>query len=208
MAKDCDAKCKKCRRENAKLFLKGERCYSSKCAFEKRAYAPGEHGQNRSKNSEYGLQLREKQKVRRTYGLLEKQFRLVYDKASRAQGVTGENMLQLLERRMDNVIYALGFADSRSEARQLVRHNHFRVNNKKMNIPSYVLKAGDVVTVNEKSREIAPIVRAMGNVDKRGIPNWMELDKAAFKGTIRALPVREDISSDFQEQLVVELYSK
>lgn len=208
MARDCDAKCKKCRREGAKLFLKGDRCYSDKCAFAKRPYASGEHGQNRAKNSEYGLQLREKQKVRRTYGLLEKQFRLVYDKASRMKGVTGENMLQLLERRMDNVIYALGFADSRAEARQLVRHNHFRVNNKKMNIPSFVVHAGDVITVNEKSREIAPIVRAMGNVDKRGVPAWMELDKAAFKGTIKALPVREEISAEFKEQLVVELYSK
>ncbi len=208
MARDCDAKCRKCRRESDKLFLKGERCYS-KCPLDSGInYAPGEHGQNRTKESEYGLQLRAKQRVRRTYGLLEKQFRLVYDKASRTKGVTGENMLQLLERRMDNVVYSLGFADSRAEARQLVRHNHFRVNDKKMNIPSYILKAGDVVTVNEKSREIAPIVRAMGNVDKRGVPGWMELDKAAFKGTIRALPVREDISSAFKEQLVVELYSK
>ena len=208
MARDCDAKCRKCHRENDKLFLKGERCYS-KCPIDGWLnYAPGEHGQNRTKESEYGLQLRAKQRVRRTYGLLEKQFRLVYDKASRTKGVTGENMLQLLERRMDNVVYSLGFADSRAEARQLVRHNHFRVNDKKMNIPSYILKAGDVVTVNEKSREIAPIVRAMVNVDKRGVPGWMELDKAAFKGTIRALPVREDISSAFKEQLVVELYSK
>lgn len=208
MARDCDAKCKKCRREGAKLFLKGDRCYSEKCALDRRNYPSGEHGQNRTKNSEYGLQLREKQKVRRTYGLLEKQFRLIYDKASRAKGVTGENMLQLLERRMDNVIYCLGFADSRAEARQLVRHNHFRVNNKKMNIPSFELRAGDVITVNEKSREIAPIVRAMGNIDKRGVPSWMELDKAAFKGTIKALPVREEIGREFQEQLVVELYSK
>lgn len=208
MARDCDAKCKKCRREGVKLFLKGDRCYSEKCALDRRNYPSGEHGQNRTKNSEYGLQLREKQKVRRTYGLLEKQFRLIYDKASRTKGVTGENMLQLLERRMDNVVYCLGFADSRAEARQLVRHNHFKVNNKKMNIPSFELRAGDVITVNEKSREIAPIVRAMGNVDKRGVPSWMELDKAAFKGTIKALPVREDIAHEFQEQLVVELYSK
>lgn len=208
MARDTEPKCKRCRRENTKLFLKGERCYTEKCAMERRPYPPGHHGQARSKFSEYGLQLREKQKVRRTYGVGEKQFRNYYAKAAMMKGVTGENLLQILERRIDNVIYNLGFADSRAEARQLVRHNHFTINGSKLNIPSYQVRAGDVITVREKSQSSGPIARALTNIEKRGVPAWIELDKGAFKGTIKTLPTRDDIALPFQEQLIVELYSK
>ena len=208
MARDTNPRCKQCRRENTKLFLKGERCYTEKCAIERRPYPPGQHGQGRHKFSEYGLQLREKQKVRRTYGVMERQFHNYYTQSASAKGITGENLLQKLERRLDNVVYRMGFADSRAEARQMVRHNHFIVNNKKVNIPSYMVQAGDVVTVKEKSRKASPINRALSNIDKRGIPVWMELDRDQYCGTIKALPTREDVTQPFQEQLIVELYSK
>lgn len=208
MSRDTNPRCKQCRRENTKLFLKGERCYTEKCAIERRPYPPGQHGQGRRKFSEYGLQLREKQKVRRSYGVMEKQFHNYYTSAAKAKGITGENLLQLLERRLDNVIYRLGFADSRAEARQLVRHNHIQVNNKKLDIPSYLVRAGDVIVVKEKSRKATPIIRSLANIDKRGVPVWMELDRTAFTGTIKALPTREDVTQPFQEQLIIELYSK
>jgi len=201
--------CRLCRRENLKLFLKGDRCYSDKCAFERRPYAPGQHGQRRGgKYSDYRLQLREKQKVKRIYGVLETQFRGYYRRAERQKGITGTNLLLLLERRLDNVVYRMGFASSRNQARQLVRHNHFLVNARKVNIPSYLLKPGDVVEVREKSRTVTPIVEAMETVVRRGIPNWIEVEKEKFRGTFKALPSREDLTMPIQEQLIVELYSK
>jgi len=200
--------CRLCRRENMELFLKGDRCYTDKCAIKRRNYAPGQHGQGRSKNSAYGVQLREKQKVRRIYGLLEKQFRSYFAEADRLKGVTGENLLSLLERRLDNVIYRLGFATSRTESRQLVRHGHFILNGKRVNIPSIQTKVGDVIELREKSRNIVAINDALEAVTRRGIPQWLELDRDACKGTLKALPIREDITTPIQEQLVVELYSK
>jgi small subunit ribosomal protein S4 len=191
-----------------KMFLKGDRCYSDKCAFERRSYAPGQHGQGRGKRSEYGIQLREKQKVKWMYGLLESQFRGTFARAERMKGVTGTNLLVLLERRLDNVVYRLGFANSRRQARQLVCHNHFLVNGKKVNIPSYLVKPGDTVTLKEKSRSVPVILEAMEAVARRGIPQWLELDKGQFSGTVKSLPVREDLTMPIQEQLVVELYSK
>jgi small subunit ribosomal protein S4 len=201
--------CRICRRENLKMFLKGDRCYSEKCSFDRRGYAPGQHGQRRlRKYSDYGIQLREKQKVRRTYGLLENQFRGLFKKAERQKGVTGTNLLVLLERRMDNVVYRLGFANSRTQARQLVRHNHFTVNGKKMNIPSYLVRIGDVLQVKEKDKDMAIIKDGMETVVRRGIGSWLELDKEALRGTVKAFPTREDITMPIQEQLIVELYSK
>jgi len=200
--------CRLCRRENTELFLKGDRCYTDKCAIKRRNYPPGQHGQGRSKVSDYGTQLREKQKVRRIYGLLEKQFRGYFATADRMKGVTGENLLSLLERRLDNTIYRLGFASSRTESRQLVRHGHFTLNGRKINIPSIQLKAGDVLELREKSRKIVAINDSLESVVRRGIPQWLELDKDAFKGTLKGLPVREDITTPIQEQLIVELYSK
>jgi small subunit ribosomal protein S4 len=188
--------------------LKGDRCYADKCAFERRAYPPGQHGQRRGKTSDYGIQLREKQKVKRTYGLLEKQFRSYFHKAERQKGITGTNLLILLERRMDNIIYRLGFASSRNQARQLVRHNHFQVNGRKVNIPSYLVKPGDRITVRDKSRKVTIILDSMETVARRGIPEWLEMDKDNFLGTIRAYPTREDLTMPMQEQLIVELYSK
>ncbi len=208
MARYTGPSCRLCRRENMELFLKGDRCYTDKCAIKRRNYAPGQHGQGRSKNSAYGIQLREKQKVRRIYGLLEKQFRSYFTEADRIKGVTGENLLSLLERRLDNVVYRLGFAASRSEARQLVRHGHFTLNGKKVNIPSIQTKVGDVVVLREKSKKIASINDALDAVTRRGIPQWLELDRDACKGNLKALPIREDITTPIQEQLVVELYSK
>jgi small subunit ribosomal protein S4 len=190
------------------LFLKGDRCYTDKCAIKRRNYPPGQHGQGRSKNSAYGVQLREKQKVRRIYGLMENQFRGYFAEADRMKGVTGENLLSLLERRLDNVIYRLGFASSRSESRQLVRHGHFTLNGKKVDIPSIQTRIGDVIELREKSRKIATINDALDAVARRGIPQWLELDRDAFKGNLKALPVREDITTPIQEHLVVELYSK
>jgi small subunit ribosomal protein S4 len=200
--------CRMCRRESLKLFLKGERCFSEKCAFDRRPYAPGQHGQARAKQSDYREQLREKQKVKRIYGLLERQFRLFFSRAERMRGVTGENLLSLLERRLDSTVYRLGLAASRIEARQLVRHNHFMVNGKKVNIPSYLVKAGDEIEVKERSRKVAKISAAMEASDRRGRVTWLELDKKAFKGVVKGLPVREELTLPINEQLIVELYSK
>jgi small subunit ribosomal protein S4 len=200
--------CRHCRRENIKLFLKGDRCFTDKCAFERRSYAPGQHGQKRGKLSEYGIQLREKQKVRRLYGLSEKQFKLTFQKASRLQGVTGENFLITLERRLDNVVYRLGFAPSRNQARQLVRHNHFKVNGKKTNIPSFVVKPGDVIELIENSRNNQNINDSLAAVERRGISQWLELEKDNFKGVVKNIPVREDIALPIQENLIVEFYSR
>lgn len=208
MARYTGPSCRLCRREGTELFLKGERCFTDKCATKRRSYPPGQHGQGRVKVSDYGMQLREKQKVRRIYGILENQFRGYFEQADRMKGVTGENLLFLLERRLDNVVYRLGFATSRSEARQLVRHGHFTLNGRKVNIPSIQAKAGDVLQVREKSRKIASITESLEGVVRRGIPQWLELDKDAFKGTVKLLPVREDITMPIQEQLIVELYSK
>ena len=208
MARYTGPSCRLCRRENMELFLKGDRCYTDKCAIKRRNYAPGQHGQSRSKTSSYGVQLREKQKVRRIYGILEQQFRGYFAEADRMKGVTGETLLSLLERRLDNAVYRLGFASSRIEARQLVRHGHFTLNGKKVNIPSIQLKTGDVVELREKSRKVTAINDSLDAVVRRGIPQWLELDKDAFKGTLKGLPVREDITTPIQEQLIVELYSK
>ncbi|ABB30894.1 ribosomal protein S4 [Geobacter metallireducens GS-15] len=208
MARYTGPSCRLCRRENMELFLKGERCYTDKCAIKRRNYPPGQHGQGRPKVSNYGIQLREKQKVRRIYGVLEKQFRSYFEEADRMRGVTGENLLSLLERRLDNVVYRLGFASSRTEARILVRHNHFTLNGRKANIPSIQLKAGDVVVLKEKSRKIACINESLDAVVRRGTPQWLELDKEGYKGVVKLLPAREDIAMPIQEQLIVELYSK
>lgn len=191
-----------------KLFLKGDRCYTDKCGFERHSYPPGQHGQGRAKFSDFGVQLREKQKVKRIYGLLEKQFRSYFYTADRQKGITGTNLLSLLERRFDNVVYRLGFAMSRAQARHLVSHNHFLVNGKKVNIPSFLVNVGDVVEVKEKSRKIPQVLEALGAVERRGIPQWLEVDKENFRGFIRLLPSREDITMPIQEHLIVELYSK
>ena len=208
MARYTGAVCRLCRREGLKLFLKGERCYTDKCAIERRNYPPGEHGQARPKFSEYSVQLREKQKLRRMYGVLEGQFRRYFAMADRAKGVTGETLLQLLERRMDNVVYRLGFSTSRSESRQLVRHGHFLVNGRKLDVPSALLRAGDVITVREKSREIARIREALELAQRRGVPDWLEITPEAFTGKVKALPTRTDLTMPINEKLVVELYSK
>jgi small subunit ribosomal protein S4 len=191
-----------------KLFLKGERCYTDKCAIERRNYPPGQHGQGRVKFSEYSLQLREKQKLKRMYRLLEGQFRRLFDKADRAKGITGESLMILLERRFDNMVYRLGFANSRAEARQLVRHGHFLVNGRKVDIPSALLKVGDVVTVRERSQKVVRIQEALELSQRRGVPEWLEVDRANFTGRIRALPARTDLTMPINEKLVVELYSK
>lgn len=209
MARYVDAVCRLCRRENVKLFLKGDRCLSDKCAINKRNYAPGLHGQRRrTKLSEYGLQLREKQKVKRTYGLMESQFRSYFQKAARAQGVTGINLLVLLERRLDNVVYRMGFADSRAQARQLVRHGHMRVNGRKVNIPSFLIKQGDAVEPREKSRDLDVIRGNMEHIGQKQIPEWLHVDATAMRGVVQTLPSRDDITMPIQEQLIVELYSK
>jgi small subunit ribosomal protein S4 len=208
VARYTGAVCRLCRREGLKLFLKGERCYTDKCAIERRNYPPGEHGQARPKFSEYSIQLREKQKLRRMYGVLEGQFRRYFAMADRAKGVTGETLLQLLERRMDNVVYRLGFSTSRSESRQLVRHGHFLVNGRKLDVPSALLRAGDVVTVKEKSREIARIREALELAQRRGVPDWLQISPETFTGTVKALPTRADLTMPINEKLVVELYSK
>lgn len=208
MARYIGPVCKLCRRENMKLYLKGDRCFSDKCSYDRRPYPPGQHGQGRIKFSEYGVRLREKQKVRRIYGLLERQYGRYFDMASRKKGVTGETLLQLLERRLDNVTYRLGFGATRSESRQLVRHNHFLVNGKRVNIPSYIIKPGDVITVRERSKKIKRIQEAMETVERRGTPAWLEMDPKEFKGTVKALPSREDIGAQIQEQLIVEFYSR
>ncbi|MDR2443105.1 MAG: 30S ribosomal protein S4 [Deltaproteobacteria bacterium] len=208
MARYTEAVCRICRRENTKLFLKGDRCYANKCAFERRAHAPGQHGARRGKLSEYGLQLREKQKVKRSYGLLEKQFRSVFEKAERQKGVTGANLLILLERRLDNIVYRLGFAASRNQARQLVCHGHFLVNGRKVDIPSYLVKSGDLISLKIKSQKSANILESLETVTRRGTPGWLEMDKANFEGRVKELPTREELSPQISEQLIVELYSK
>jgi len=190
------------------MFLKGDRCFSDKCAFDRRSYAPGQHGQRRTKFSGFGQQLREKQKVKRMYGLSEKQFRLFFKKADRQKGITGTNLLVLLERRLDNVVYRLGFVNSRTQGRHFVKHNHFLVNGKKVNIPSYLIKAEDGVEIKEKSRSVQCITDALSAVVRRGIPSWIELEKEGYKGLIKSFPAREDITMPIQEQLIVELYSK
>jgi small subunit ribosomal protein S4 len=208
LARYTDSVCRLCRRENLKLFLKGERCYTDKCAIERRNYPPGEHGQGRPKFSEYSIQLREKQKVKRMYGLLENQFRRTFAQAARTKGITGETLLVLLERRLDNVSYRLGFASSRAEARTLVRHGHILVNGKKVNIPSYFVRAGDVVSVRERSRQMARVLTAMEGAQRRGVPEWAELDRDTCSGKIRLLPTRSDVTMPINEKLIVELYSK
>jgi small subunit ribosomal protein S4 len=208
MARYTGPVCRLCRREGMKLFLKGDRCYSERCAINKRSYAPGQHGQGRKKLSEYGVQLREKQKARRYYGVLESQFAKYFDLAEKRQGVTGENLLSILESRLDNVVYRLGFAMSRAEARQLVRHGHFTVNGKKVNIPSFLVKAGDVITVKQKSRDsqkIKDVVEANGS---RVIPKWLDLNRETPEAKVLSLAAREDIDLEIQETLIVELYSK
>ncbi len=200
--------CRLCRRENMKLYLKGDRCYSDKCAFDRRGYPPGEHGQMRAKLSPFGVQLREKQKVKRIYGLSEHQFRCLFAEADRQKGITGTNLLRLLESRFDNVVYRLGFTHSRTQARQMILHEHFLINGTKVNVPSYGLKAGDVVETREKSRNIELIKESLGAVERRGLPQWLTLEKDNQRGYIQSLPEREDITMPIQEQLIVELYSK
>jgi len=208
VARYTGAVCRLCRREGLKLFLKGERCYTDKCAIERRNYPPGEHGQARPKFSEYSVQLREKQKLRRMYGVLEGQFRRYFSMADRAKGVTGETLLQLLERRLDNTVYRIGFATSRAEARQLVRHGHFRVNGRKVNVPSYLVRAGDTVSVRERSQKVARIQESLELAQRRGVPDWLEITPEAFAGRVKSLPARSDLTMPINEKLVVELYSK
>ncbi|MFQ5849741.1 MAG: 30S ribosomal protein S4 [Candidatus Binatia bacterium] len=208
MARHRGSVCRLCRRENLKLFVKGERCYTDKCAIERRNYPPGQHGQRRQKFSEYTIQLREKQKVKRMYGLLEKQFRSTFALAEKAKGITGEALLVLLERRLDNVTYRLGFASSRADARMLLRHGHILVNGKRVTIPSCFVSAGDVVSVREKSRKMDRVVSAMDSAQRRGVPEWAELDREACAGKIKALPIRSDVTMPINEKLIVELYSK
>ncbi|MGB7650248.1 MAG: 30S ribosomal protein S4 [Gallionella sp.] len=209
MARNLDPKCRQCRREGEKLFLKGEKCFTDKCSIERRAYPPGQHGQKKNNRlSEYGTQLREKQKVRRIYGVLEKQFRLTYKQATASRGITGESLLQILESRLDNVTYRMGFGASRSEARQVVRHNAVLVNGHRVNIPSYQVRPGDVVEVAEKSKAQLRIKAALAAAESRGFPEWLEMDTKAFKGTFKAKPQRSELPATINEKLVVELYSK
>jgi small subunit ribosomal protein S4 len=208
MARNLDAKCRQCRREGEKLFLKGEKCFTDKCSVERRSYAPGQHGQRQTRLSGYATQLREKQKVRRIYGVLERQFRKIYAAADRLKGVTGENLLQLLESRLDTVAYRMGFGASRTEARQIVGHNGILVNGKRVNIPSYVLRPGDVVEVVEKAKTQLRIKGAVEAAEQRGFPEWLEVDGKAMKGVFKAAPQRSDLPVTINESLVVELYSK
>ncbi|GGJ00872.1 30S ribosomal protein S4 [Alicyclobacillus cellulosilyticus] len=208
MARYTGPVCRLCRREGIKLYLKGERCFSDKCAIDRRPYPPGQHGQGRRRTTEYGLQLREKQKARRYYGVMEKQFRSYYEEAARRQGVTGENLLQLLECRLDNVVYRLGFASSRAEARQLVRHGHFNVNGRRVDIPSYQVKPGDVVSIREKSQQNARFKELLEAAQSRTIPAWLELDLDARSGKVLRLPARDEIDAPVAEQLIVEHYSR
>lgn len=209
MARYREAVCRLCRREGQKLFLKGQRCLTDKCAIEKRNFAPGQHGKaRRPKVVGYGLQLREKQKVRRLYGVLEDQFRAYFERAAAMRGITGENLLTMLERRLDNVVYRLGLATSRAEARQLVRHGHIAVAGRKVNIPSFQVSLGQDVSVREKSRNFLPIQRALDLTGGRSVPPWLEFDRENFRGRVVALPKREDVGFPIQEQIIVELYSK
>jgi len=209
MARNLDPKCRQCRREGEKLFLKGEKCFTDKCAIERRSYAPGQHGQKSgARLSDYGKQLREKQKMRRIYGLLERQFRKVYAEASRSKGVTGERLLQILETRLDTVAYRMGFGASRTEARQIVRHNGILVNGKRVNIPSFQLRPGDTVEVAEASKAQLRIKGAAEAAESRGLPEWLEVDTKGMKGKLKALPARSDLPSTINENMVIELYSK
>ncbi len=208
MARYSGAVCRLCRREGVKLYLKGERCYSDKCAIDRRPYAPGQHGQGRKKVSEYGLQLREKQKARRIYGVLEKQFRKYYEEAARRKGITGETLLQLLESRLDNVVYRLGFAASRPEARQLVRHGHFTVNGQRVDIPSYLTKVGDVIAVYEKSVESPRIKELLEIAEGKTVLGWLERDLNSKSGRMVRVPTREEIDIPVAEQMIIELYSR
>ncbi|MBE7048800.1 MAG: 30S ribosomal protein S4 [Ruminococcaceae bacterium] len=208
MARYTGAVCRLCRREGQKLFLKGERCYTDKCGIERRKYAPGMHGQNRKKLSEYGIQLREKQKARRYYGVLESQFAKYFEMANKMKGITGENLLTILESRLDNVVYRLGFGMSRPEARQLVTHGHFTVNGKKVNIPSYLVNPGDVVAICEKSRGSEKIKEVLEKTESRIVPKWLDLDRNTLSGKVLALAQRDDIDLELAEHLIVELYSK
>jgi small subunit ribosomal protein S4 len=203
-----DSVCKLCRRENAKLFLKGDRCFTDKCSFERRPYPPGQHGQSRLKFSEFALQLREKQKAKRYYGLSEKQFRRYFHKADQSKEVTGLALLKLLEARLDNVIYTMGFGSSRREARQIVSHNHILVNGKRVNVASYILKKGDVIEIAEKSRQTTRIANAIQGISKRTIPTWLDVNHAGFKGTVKDVPTRDEISLPVEEAMVVEYYSR
>ena len=209
MARYTEAVCRFCRRESAKLFLKGERCFTDKCAFERRGYPPGQHGQLRGRKfSDYGTQLREKQKVKRIYGILENQFRIYFQRAFQQQGITGENLLFLLESRLDNVVFRLSFANTRAEARQLVRHRHFIVNGRTVNIPSFQVRPNDKIEVRTKSQKISRIVEALETMDRRGIPTWLELEKDQFTGSMKSLPLRDDISRDIDENLIVAFYTR
>lgn len=208
MARYTGSKCKYCRREGKKLFLKGERCFTDKCGYERRPYPPGVHGQGRVKFTEYGIQLREKQKVKRMYGLDESQFKLFFTRAARLKGISGENLLSLLERRLDNVVFRLGFVSSRQQARQAVIHSHFLINGKKVNRPSALVKKGDEVTIKEKSREIPNFVESIQAIGRKEIPRWLTVDPTTFKGVVTDMPARSDITADIEERLIVELYSK
>jgi len=209
MARNLDPKCRQCRREGEKLFLKGEKCFTDKCAIERRSYAPGQHGQKSgARLSDYGKQLREKQKVRRIYGVLERQFRKIYAAAAQSKGVTGERLLQILETRLDTVAYRMGFGSSRTEARQIVRHNSILVNGKRVNIPSYAVRPGDIVEVAEASKAQLRIKGAVEAAESRGIPDWIELDSKGMKGKLKALPARSELPSTINESMIIELYSK
>jgi small subunit ribosomal protein S4 len=209
LARNLDAKCRQCRREGEKLFLKGDKCFTDKCAVERRAYPPGQHGQKKNtRQSEYGGQLREKQKVRRIYGMMEGQFRLTFKRADQERGITGENLLQMLESRLDNVTYRMGFGASRSEARQVVRHNSILVNGKRVNIPSYQVRAGDVIEVAEKSKNHLRLKASLSAAEQRGFPEWLDVDAKAMKGTFKAQPQRSELPATINEHLIVELYSK
>lgn len=208
MARYRESFCRKCRAEGMKLFLKGDRCFTDKCAYERRQYAPGQHGQARRKLSDYGVQLREKQRAKQIYGILERQFRRYFEMADRMKGVTGDNLLLLLERRLDNMVYRIGFARSRTQARQMVRHGHIQVNGKRVNIPSYLVRQGDTLTICEKSRKVPAIIEAIESVERRGLPEWLSLEKEKFQGRVVSFPAREQLTVPIQEHLIVELYSK
>jgi small subunit ribosomal protein S4 len=208
MARYLGSACRLCRREGTKLFLKGDRCFSEKCAIERRAYPPGMHGQGRTRFSDYGVQLREKQKVKRMYGLLEKQFRQTFQRASAMKGRAGENLLMLLERRLDNVVFRMGFATSRNEARQLIKHAHFTVNGKKVMTPSMLVMPGWSIGLRERSKKVQRITAALDALEGRSLPQWLEIEKTSQEGTVKQLPVREDITLPIDEQLIVELYSR
>lgn len=208
MARYTGPLCRVCRREGDKLFLKGDRCFTEKCSVERRKYPPGQHGQRRTKISDYGIQLREKQKTRKSYGIFEKQFRIYFHEAERRKGTTGEVLLQLLERRLDNAAFRMGFAINRREARQFITHGHFTVNGRAVSIPSYLINAGDVIEVREKSRKIPSLADNMSRLENREIPAWVEVDSASFKGKVLHIPSREEMQLPIQEQLIVELYSK